>query len=35
MSKSEADDLDVEYDRILGQLIRMIDNPEKWLVHRS
>lgn len=35
MSKSAADDLDVEYDQIIGQLVRMIDNPEKWLVHRK
>ena len=34
MSKSTADDLDAEYDRIIGQLIRMIDNPEKWVVRR-
>lgn len=34
MSKNTADDLDGEYDRIISQLIRMIDNPEKWLVHR-
>lgn len=34
MSKNTADDLDSEYDRIISQLIRMIDNPEKWLVHK-
>lgn len=34
VSKIAADDLDGDYDRIIGQLVRMIDNPEKWLVHR-
>lgn len=32
ISKSEADDLDREYDSILGQLITMIDRPEHWLI---
>ena len=34
MSKNDADDLDKKYDQIIGQLVRMIDQPEKWLVHR-
>ena len=32
ISKSEADDLDCIYDRILGQLVTMIDRPEEWLI---
>ena len=32
ISKPEADDLDSEYDGILGQLVTMIDRPESWLI---
>lgn len=32
ISQSEADDLDREYDNILGQLVTMIDRPEAWLI---
>ena len=32
ISKSEADDLDCIYDRILAQLVTMIDRPEEWLI---
>ena len=32
VSEAEASDLDQEYDRIIGQLVRMIDRPEQWLV---
>ena len=32
LSKSEADDLDFIYDRILAQLVTMIDRPEQWLI---
>jgi four helix bundle protein len=32
MSQTEADSLDVEYDHIIGQLVRMIDRPHQWLV---
>ena len=32
ISKTEALELDSEYDRILGQLVRMIDRPEPWLI---
>ena len=32
ISKSEADDLDCIYDRILAQLVTMIDRPEQWLI---
>lgn len=32
MSQSEAAALDKEYDQIIGQLVRMIDRPDQWLV---
>ena len=32
ISKTDADELDQEYDRILSQLIRMIDNPKVWII---
>jgi four helix bundle protein len=32
MSKSEASDLDTEYDQIIGQLVRMIDRPDQWII---
>ncbi|MGH9881958.1 MAG: four helix bundle protein [Pyrinomonadaceae bacterium] len=32
LSQSEANELDEEYDRILAQLVRMIDKPEQWMV---
>ena len=32
MSKSEASDLDTEYDQIIGQLVRMIDRPDQWVI---
>ena len=32
ISKSEADELDHEYDKILAQLVTMIDRPEPWLI---
>lgn len=34
ISKAEADDLDSEYDRILAQLVVMIDRPEHWLINK-
>jgi four helix bundle protein len=34
ISKSEADDLDCIYDKILAQLVTMIDRPEQWLIQR-
>ena len=34
IAKSEADDLDSTYDRIIAQLVTMIDRPEQWLVRR-
>jgi len=32
ISRSEADELDSIYDRILAQLVTMIDRPEQWLI---
>lgn len=32
MSKATALELDDSYDRILGQLVRMIDKPHQWLI---
>lgn len=32
MSKTDADDLDTHYDQIIGQLVRMIDRPDQWVV---
>lgn len=32
ISQSEADNLDSAYDRILAQLVTMIDRPEQWLI---
>ncbi|HBB86588.1 MAG TPA: four helix bundle protein [Blastocatellia bacterium] len=31
-SQSDAVSLDKEYDQIIGQLVRMIDRPDQWLV---
>jgi four helix bundle protein len=32
VSKIEADELDREYDGILGRLVRMIEHPEQWTI---
>jgi four helix bundle protein len=32
ISPQEAAELDDLYDKILGQLVRMIDNPDQWLI---
>ena len=32
MSKSEASELDTEYDQIIGQLVRMIDRSDQWII---
>jgi four helix bundle protein len=32
MSKSEASELDTEYDQIIGQLVRMVDRPDQWAI---
>jgi four helix bundle protein len=35
MSEADASDLDQKYDRILGQLVNMIDHPEQWIITTS
>jgi four helix bundle protein len=35
MSASDGSELDLVYDRILGQLVNMIDHPEQWVVTKS
>ena len=30
----EREALDDIYDKILGQLVRMIDNPDQWTIHQ-
>ena len=32
MSKGEASELDTEYDQLIGQLVRMIDRPDQWVI---
>ncbi|MEP6922548.1 MAG: four helix bundle protein [bacterium] len=32
MSREQAEQLDRQYDHILGQLVRMIENPDVWTV---
>jgi four helix bundle protein len=32
MSHEQAEELDQQYDRIIGQLVRMIDNPDHWTI---
>ncbi len=32
MTEAEVAELDDEYDKILGQLVRMISEPEKWTI---
>jgi four helix bundle protein len=34
MSEVAAAELDQEYDRILAQLVRMIDKPEQWTISK-
>ncbi len=34
LSKPRADELDTEYDNILGQLVRMISESEKWAIRQ-
>ena len=31
-SQTEAYELDADYNKIIGQLVRMIDRPEQWLI---
>ena len=33
ISKSQFEKLDKEYENIIGQLVRMIDGADKWLIH--
>ena len=33
LSDSQATELDEKYDKIIGQLVRMMSNPEQWVVH--
>ena len=35
ISQAEADRLDHEYDKILAQLVTMIDRPESWLIIKA
>ena len=35
MSDSAASELDQEYDRIIAQLVRMIDKPEQWSISKG
>ncbi|MDQ6653554.1 MAG: four helix bundle protein [Acidobacteriota bacterium] len=32
ISKDEADELDLTYDGIIGQLVRMLESPEHWSI---
>lgn len=34
LTKEEAEELDDLYNRILGQLVRMISRPDQWTIHR-
>jgi four helix bundle protein len=33
ITAEERDELDDTYDKILGQLVRMIDHPDQWTIH--
>ena len=35
ISEEEAMELDHTYDGILGQLVRMIDHPEQWIIRKN
>ena len=35
ISESEFSELDFEYDKIMGKIVRMIDNPSPWLIKVS
>jgi hypothetical protein len=30
--EKRASELDTEYDQIIGQLVRMIDRPDQWVI---
>ena len=32
VTEAEFREVDEEYERVIGQLVRMIDHPEKWVV---
>ena len=32
LDENVCDKLDLAYDQILGQLVKMINNPDKWLI---
>jgi|ERR1700730_13024898 len=32
ITKTETDEPDLAYDNILGQLVRMIEHPEQWMI---
>lgn len=33
LAEPEAGELDESYDKILGQIVRMIDHPDQWTIH--
>ena len=35
LSESEAAALDLEYDRIIAQLVRMLDRPNDWTIRKN
>jgi len=35
VTDAEFREIDDAYERVLGQLIKMIDQPEKWLIKNS
>ena len=35
VKNEQADDLDSEYNKIIAQLVRMICNPEQWVIRTS
>ena len=35
ITEAEATELDQEYDRILAQLVRMIEHPEHWMIKKA
>ena len=32
LSRDQAEELDEKYDKIIGQLVRMISNPKQWTI---
>ena len=34
LSEAKFKEIDAAYDRILGQIVKMADQPEKWLIRR-